>query len=62
MRRTGIYLLVATVLTVAYAAMPGVARADDVRQRWGISELGETCAGKCAKGLLCCTTTVAPPA
>jgi hypothetical protein len=55
-------ILVATALAVAHAAMPGVARADDLRQMWGISELGETCAGKCLKGYLCCTTIVAPPA
>ena len=55
-------VLVATALAVAYAAVPGVARADDLRQLWGLSELGEICAGKCLAGHLCCTAIVAPPA
>jgi len=54
--------LVATALAVAHAAVPSAARADDLRQLWSISELGETCTGKCLKGYLCCTFIVAPPA
>jgi hypothetical protein len=62
MRRTGIYLLVAAALAAAHAANPGVARAEDGKNLWTISELGELCGGKCVKGMLCCKATVAPPA
>jgi hypothetical protein len=55
-------VLIATALAVAYAAMPGVARANDLKQQWGVSTLGETCGGKCLQGFLCCTAIVAPPA
>lgn len=55
-------VLVATALAVAHAAVPDVARADDIKQQWGISTLGETCGGKCLKGNVCCTVLVAPPA
>lgn len=54
--------VVAGALAVAHAAVPRVARADDVKQQWGVSTLGETCAGKCLKGYVCCTAIVAPPA
>ncbi|MFL5383503.1 MAG: hypothetical protein ACJ8GN_13375 [Longimicrobiaceae bacterium] len=62
MRRTGIYLLVAASLAAAHAVNPGVARAEDGLNLWGISELGETCGGKCIRGMLCCKAVVAPPA
>jgi len=64
MRRTHVCLVavLAAALAAVHAANPGVARAEDARGIWTISELGELCGGKCSKGYLCCTIIVAPPA
>jgi hypothetical protein len=58
----GIYLLGAAALAAAHGAKPGVARAEDAKRIYMITELGEICIGSCSKGYLCCTVVVAPPA